>query len=291
MYGPRVPAIVASPYSKPNGVTNVVHDHTSVLATIEAKWNLPALTYRDANAETVMDFLNVKRKAFREPPDDRQTGAVPARTAARSRGRLMRFVGRRGSRLAASVFAFGLLAASAAATGPSADAAGATLPPIKHVWIIVLENQDYAGTFGNPSADPYLAKTLPSKGALLKNYYATGHESNDNYLAMVSGQPPNPDTQGDCQIYSAFPVGTIDHGIEAGIGCVYPSGIGNIGTQLTDHGHNWKAYQQDMGNDPKREAAACGHPAINQPTRPRGRGRRRLRDSARPIRVLRVGHR
>jgi phospholipase C len=67
-YGPRVPAIVASPYSKPNAVTNVVHDHTSVLATIEAKWNLPALTYRDANAATVVDFLNLKSAAFREPP-------------------------------------------------------------------------------------------------------------------------------------------------------------------------------------------------------------------------------
>ena len=53
LYGPRVPGIVASPYSKPNAMTNVVHDHTSVLATIEAKWNLPALTYRDANANTV----------------------------------------------------------------------------------------------------------------------------------------------------------------------------------------------------------------------------------------------
>jgi len=68
LYGPRVPGIVISPYSKPNGVTNVLHDHTSVLATIEAKWNLPALTYRDANATTVMDFLNVNRAAFLEPP-------------------------------------------------------------------------------------------------------------------------------------------------------------------------------------------------------------------------------
>jgi phospholipase C len=68
LYGPRVPGIVVSPYSKPNGVTNVVHDHTSVLATIEAKWNLPAVTYRDANATTVMDFLDVKRAAFLEPP-------------------------------------------------------------------------------------------------------------------------------------------------------------------------------------------------------------------------------
>jgi phospholipase C len=68
LYGPRVPAVVVSPYSKPNAVTNVVHDHTSFLATVEAKWNLPALTYRDANAKTVMDFLDVERAAFLKPP-------------------------------------------------------------------------------------------------------------------------------------------------------------------------------------------------------------------------------
>ncbi len=68
LYGPRVPGIVASPYSKPNGVTNVVHDHTSVLATIESKWNLPALTFRDANARTVEDFLDLGHAAFLEPP-------------------------------------------------------------------------------------------------------------------------------------------------------------------------------------------------------------------------------
>ena len=68
MYGPRVPAIVISPFSKPAGVTNVIHDHTSILATIEAKWNLPALTHRDANAATVMDFLNVADAAFANPP-------------------------------------------------------------------------------------------------------------------------------------------------------------------------------------------------------------------------------
>src|SRR6202035_4429478 len=68
IYGPRVPAVVVSPYSKPCGVTNVVHDHTSFLATIEAKWNLPALTYRDANPKTVKDFLDVEAAAFLEPP-------------------------------------------------------------------------------------------------------------------------------------------------------------------------------------------------------------------------------
>jgi phospholipase C len=59
MYGPRVPAVVVSPYARAAGVTQTVHDHTSVLATIEAKWNLPALTDRDANANDVMDFLDL----------------------------------------------------------------------------------------------------------------------------------------------------------------------------------------------------------------------------------------
>jgi phospholipase C len=68
MYGPRVPAIVVSPYSRPGGFTNEIHDHTSVLATIEAKWNLPALTRRDANAKTVMDFLDTGNAALLNPP-------------------------------------------------------------------------------------------------------------------------------------------------------------------------------------------------------------------------------
>ncbi|HEY2214623.1 MAG TPA: alkaline phosphatase family protein, partial [Acidimicrobiales bacterium] len=68
LYGPRIPAVVISPYSKPHEVTNVVHDHTSVLATIEQQWNLPALTFRDANAASIGDFLDTKMN-FAEPPD------------------------------------------------------------------------------------------------------------------------------------------------------------------------------------------------------------------------------
>jgi phospholipase C len=61
IYGPRVPAVVVSAYAQPHAVSDVVHDHTSVLATIESKWNLPALTYRDANAATLSDFLSPTR--------------------------------------------------------------------------------------------------------------------------------------------------------------------------------------------------------------------------------------
>ncbi len=67
VYGPRVATVVVSPYSKPSGVSNLVYDHTSVLATIEHKWNLPACTYRDANANTVMDFLQEKPELLTPP--------------------------------------------------------------------------------------------------------------------------------------------------------------------------------------------------------------------------------
>jgi phospholipase C len=67
IYGPRVPAVVVSPYSKPGGVSNTVCDHTSILATIQAKWNLPAMTMRDANANTMADFLTAKPSLL-EPP-------------------------------------------------------------------------------------------------------------------------------------------------------------------------------------------------------------------------------
>ena len=67
-YGFRVPTVVASPYSKPQFVSHTVYDHTSVLKTIERKWNLPAMTYRDANANDLLDCLDLRRRAFADPP-------------------------------------------------------------------------------------------------------------------------------------------------------------------------------------------------------------------------------
>jgi len=68
-YGLRVPAYVISPYARPNHVSHVVHDHTSVLRFIETKFNLGALTRRDANAASVLDCLDFRHApAFLEPP-------------------------------------------------------------------------------------------------------------------------------------------------------------------------------------------------------------------------------
>lgn len=67
-YGFRVPTAVISPFAKPNFVSSVVHDHTSVLAMVERKWNLPALTFRDANAADLLDFLDLNHPWFLDPP-------------------------------------------------------------------------------------------------------------------------------------------------------------------------------------------------------------------------------
>jgi phospholipase C len=67
-YGLRVPAFVVSPFAKRNYISHVVHDHTSVLRFIETKFNLGALTRRDANADNLLDCLDFHRPAFLEPP-------------------------------------------------------------------------------------------------------------------------------------------------------------------------------------------------------------------------------
>jgi phospholipase C len=54
--GPRVPAIIISPWIPANTVDVTQYDHTSVLASCERLLNLPSLTNRDAHAN---DFLHL----------------------------------------------------------------------------------------------------------------------------------------------------------------------------------------------------------------------------------------
>ena len=64
-----MPAGALSPYAKKDYVSHTVYDHTSILKTVEAKWNLPALTRRDANAHDVFDMLDFSAKPqFLSPP-------------------------------------------------------------------------------------------------------------------------------------------------------------------------------------------------------------------------------
>ena len=139
--------------------------------------------------------------------------------------------------------------------------------PFKHVFVIVLENEGFDTTFGANSPAPYLAQTLTSEGVLLNQYYGTGHASLDNYIAMISGQAATPQTRNDCVAsYADFVLtGITPDGQAIGSGCVYPAQIKTIADQLTAKGIKWRAYMEDMGNDPAKESAVCGRPVLNMP--------------------------
>ncbi len=67
--GFRVPCIVVAPFAKAGHVSHVVYDHTSILKTIQHKWNLPPLARRDAAAADLLDFLDLTGPpAFLQPP-------------------------------------------------------------------------------------------------------------------------------------------------------------------------------------------------------------------------------
>ena len=68
-YGFRVPFAIVSPWARRDHVSHVVRDHTSILKLVETKWNLPALTFRDANVSAPLDMLDLDRPSFREPPE------------------------------------------------------------------------------------------------------------------------------------------------------------------------------------------------------------------------------
>ena len=153
---------------------------------------------------------------------------------------------------------------SALALGLPAGA-GAAQPAVRHVFVVVLENKDYDQSFGAQAKSPELGQVLPSQGVLLTQYFGVAHNSLPNYIAMVSGQGPNPVTQSDCQIFQEFVPGTIGaDGQAMGAGCVYPATVKTVADQLTGAGLTWGGYMEDMGNTTTADRT-CRHPALNSP--------------------------
>jgi hypothetical protein len=180
--------------------------------------------------------------------------------------------------LAAATVLSGLAAAGGSAGAAPARRAALAPGKITHLVVVELENEGFDATFGSGSPATYLNKTLRPKGELLRNYYAIGHASLDNYIAQVSGQAPTTKTQGDC-IVGGFadvtPATPAADGQVTGEGCVYPSSVATIATQLdakyppnrSTHVAAWRAYEEDMGNTAARDGGTtCGHPPIGGTT-------------------------
>ena len=172
-------------------------------------------------------------------------------------GRLLALSSTRGARLSCA------LMCAAAFGGLLSQPARAELPPIKHVFVIVLENHAESETFGAGSKAPYLATNLKEAGMFIPNYYGIGHSSLDNYIAMISGQAPNEATRADCGIFSAIPgEPPLVQGQEPSSGCIYPNNVPVLTQQLEAKGLKWRSYDESMGSEVGRETATCGHPAI-----------------------------
>jgi phosphatidylinositol-3-phosphatase len=143
----------------------------------------------------------------------------------------------------------------ALASVPS-PAAEAHMPPIHHVFLVVLGERFAGSGFGAGSTNAYLSHALPAQGALLESYYAIGHWGLDNYIALVSGQGPNLATQRDCMEVSDFRLhapGLDSHGQALGFGCIYPTLVKTLPDQLEKAGLSWKGYMDDLGTDPERD--------------------------------------
>ena len=105
-----------------------------------------------------------------------------------------------------------------------------------HIAVIVLENQNYDTSWGPGSVAHYL-NSLRAQGVFADQYFATGHVSLDNYIAMVSGQPWNPITGSDCLAVNLWM-------------CVQPQQLfsngRHLGDQLDRHHLSWKGYMDGM---------------------------------------------
>lgn len=172
---------------------------------------------------------------------------------------------------------------------------------IEHILVIDLENEHLKVTFGPESPAAYLNRVLIPQGELIEHYYGTSHLSLGNYIAQVSGQGTNPALNNDgynpltgMSEFKDITPGTstpnprIYPGQVVGEGSVFPApspnshGAQTIGEQLDaaypyDTQHlNWRAYAEDMGNDPNRDLGvpdplggmACAHPSVGSINNP-----------------------
>jgi phosphatidylinositol-3-phosphatase len=137
------------------------------------------------------------------------------------------------------------------------------LPAIKHVFLIMLGEVPYAESFGPESKSRYLSHTLEAKGELLERYYAVAHQQLPDGIALISGQGPTEQTASDCPTYTEIaPAGNAADEQVTGSGCVYPSAVKTIASQLRSKHLTWKAYIQAIGDGGSESSSACYHPRL-----------------------------
>ncbi len=151
---------------------------------------------------------------------------------------------------------------SGAGTTPPAPTA---LPPIKHVFLIVLSDQGFQQSFGAGATAPYLSQTLPKEGELVESYYAVAGGELANEVALISGQGPTAQLEQDCPTYSEIVPGTpAAEGQVIGTGCVYPKATDSLANELTSANDTWTAYIEGEGVG-EGGPGGCSHPTLGSP--------------------------
>jgi hypothetical protein len=132
---------------------------------------------------------------------------------------------------------FALLAALGLLLAVPAGASGAArkpaVPRFSHVVYVVLENMNASSTFeGSPTL-----KALRRKGVYIPGFWAEGHASLSNYMAMFAGMQPTPQGEADCL------------GMQYG-SCIFPASVPTIATLLDAKRLSWRVYAEGMAGAP-----------------------------------------
>jgi phospholipase C len=162
-------------------------------------------------------------------------------------------------------FLIGLTAATAVTvTSPVAlaDDSGRGVPPLDHVFVLVLENHNAFTSFGsigildNPQA-PHI-QALAKKYNFAANYNGVWHPSLPNYVAMITGDWVGTDGVATGHSYPAGSTVGISDDDSPSVATDYPSPPANtsihrwrielpsLAGQLTNAGKDWRAYLQNL---------------------------------------------
>ena len=116
---------------------------------------------------------------------------------------------------------------ASSATVTPARSARARATPIRHLWVVMMENTDWPEIKGSSSA-PYINDTLLARYAHAENYRAHMHNSLPNYFLLEAGDPMG--QQGRSPTPSELRLSTTDH----------------LATYLTRAKVSWKSYREDL---------------------------------------------
>jgi phosphatidylinositol-3-phosphatase len=121
----------------------------------------------------------------------------------------------------------GPMAASAGPmNGASRGAAAPGVAPLKHVFVIMMENTSYDDLLSPSNTNTAFIRQLAANNGLANNYFGVTHVSLPNYIAATSGQTWNSNSDDVAQAPS------FDHQ--------------NLVDQLEAAGVSWKAYMEDL---------------------------------------------